>query len=70
MSRARVIVASRKADHGEEAVAKIKESASEAVDVSFIELDLGNLKAVRKVADEIAAREQRLDLVRVADQVP
>lgn len=58
-----MIIASRKADHGEEAVAKIKESADGPVDIRFVELDLGNLKAVKQVADEFAASEERLDLV-------
>lgn len=63
LSHARVLLLSRKAEHGDEAVAKIKEAASGAVDVRFIEIDLGNLANVKQVADQIAKTEKRLDIV-------
>lgn len=61
-----MIIMSRKGEHGEEAVAKIKESATDAVDVRFVELDLGNLRAVKRTADQIVHSEERLDIVRTS----
>ncbi|EGN95007.1 hypothetical protein SERLA73DRAFT_162627 [Serpula lacrymans var. lacrymans S7.3] len=66
LSRARVLLLSRKAEHGDEAIAEIKKSVSDAADVHFIECDLGNLANVKQVGDGIAEREQRLDII-IAD---
>jgi NAD(P)-dependent dehydrogenase (short-subunit alcohol dehydrogenase family) len=63
LSRARVLVLSRKVEHGEEAVAKIKETTTSNADVEFIAIDLGDLNNVRQVADRIREKEERLDLV-------
>ncbi|KAH7926517.1 NAD(P)-binding protein [Leucogyrophana mollusca] len=65
-SRARVLLLSRKTEHGDDAIAEIKRSVSEAADVHFIECDLGNLAKVREVGDRIREGEERLDIV-VAD---
>lgn len=63
VSRARVLLLSRKAENGKEAVEKIKHETSGGADVEFIELDLGNLRHVREVADAIREKESRLDIV-------
>ncbi|KAF8644343.1 hypothetical protein AX16_008550 [Volvariella volvacea WC 439] len=59
----RVLLLSRKEEHGEEAVSKIKEMSQQPVDVSFVQCDLGNLNQVREVGDKIEREEKRLDLV-------
>lgn len=63
LSRAKVYLLSRKVEHGDEAIAKIKEAVNEYGDVKFVECDLGNLKPVREVADKIRNDEDRLDIV-------
>ncbi len=64
LAKAKVLVLSRKADHGDQAVATIKEHDPTA-NVEFVELDLGDLVAVREVADRICKTEKRLDIVSV-----
>ncbi|KAH7909968.1 hypothetical protein BJ138DRAFT_1114527 [Hygrophoropsis aurantiaca] len=64
LSRARVLLLSRKAEHGDEAIAEIKKSVSESADLEFIECDLGNLAQVKEVGDKIREQEERLDIVR------
>ena len=71
LARARVLLLSRKAENGEEAVTEIKKLAREGegsfeVDIQFIEIDLGNMKNVKEVADKIAKDEDRLDIVRIS----
>ncbi|KAI0949626.1 hypothetical protein AcW1_009175 [Taiwanofungus camphoratus] len=67
LSRARVLLLSRKAENAEAAIVKIKESqlkqAGPVADVTFIPCDLGNLGHVKKVADQIRGQEARLDLL-------
>lgn len=67
LSRARVLLLSRKAENAEAAIVKIKESqlkqAGPVADVTFIPCDLGNLGHVKKVADQIRDQEARLDLM-------
>jgi len=66
LAGAKVILLSRKTEHGEEAVKQIKELATKettSVNIDFKECDLGSLKDVKAVADELASQEQRLDLV-------
>jgi len=65
LSRARVLLLSRKEEHGEEAIAKIKE-VNPSADLKFISIDLGNLADVKRTADEIRESEERLDLL-IAD---
>lgn len=64
LSRARVLLVSRKAENGEAAVQKIKQETSGGADIEFIECDLGSCKNVREVADRIRENEKRLDIVR------
>lgn len=66
LANARVLVMSRKEENGDEAVRKIKESASDAgtvPDVTFIQCDLGNFKMVKEVADKLTNDEGRMDIV-------
>lgn len=65
ISKARVLLLSRKGEHGEEAIRKIKESADTGPipDITFIECDLGNLGKVKKVGSQIREQEKRLDIV-------
>ena len=74
LARARVLLLSRKAENGEEAVTEIKKLARESegsfeVDIQFIEIDLGNMKNVKEVADKIAKDENRLDIVRISIRI-
>ncbi|KZT26831.1 NAD(P)-binding protein [Neolentinus lepideus HHB14362 ss-1] len=66
LSNARVLLLARKADSGEEAIRKIKDSDNPNADVVFMSCDLGNLQNVKEVADTIAKQEERLDLL-IAD---
>lgn len=66
LSKARVLLLSRKADKGEEAIEKIRKESNPTADIEFIECDLGNLKQVKEVADRIREKEPRLDLL-IAD---
>lgn len=43
---------------------RIEHETSGGADIEFIEVDLGNLKNVRNVADSIREKERRLDIVR------
>lgn len=65
LANARVLILSRKTENAEEAIAKMKESASagQSPDVSFVQCDLGSLRDVRAVADSLREREKRIDLV-------
>ena len=71
LAKARVLVAARKADNAEQAIEKMKSSApgAENIDVKFVQCDLGNLKDVKNVADNVAGQEERMDLVRVQASV-
>ncbi|KAJ8703451.1 hypothetical protein PTI98_002072 [Pleurotus ostreatus] len=62
-SGARVLVMSRKSENGEKAVAQIQAAGETPVDVKFIACDLGNLKEVRSVAEQIKKDEGRLDIL-------
>jgi len=62
LSRARVLILSRKGEHGDEATKAIKEAAPDA-DIDFISCDLGSLQEVKEVADKIRNEEERLDIV-------
>lgn len=62
LAKARVLVLSRRADHGDQAVATTKEHDPNA-NVEFVELDLGDLAVVKEVADRICKTEKRLDIV-------
>lgn len=59
---ARVVLAVRNLDKGNEAVDRIKKSAPNAV-VSLAELDLSSLGNVRRAADELRAAHPRIDLL-------
>lgn len=69
LAGARVIVLSRKPEHGEEAIESIQREAREnpafkgKVDIEFTECDFGSLKNVRDVADRLRQKESRLDLL-------
>ncbi|KAL4249987.1 NAD(P)-binding domain superfamily protein [Abortiporus biennis] len=68
LAKARVILVSRKSENGEEALKKIHESANmegggTLTDITFIECDLGDLKHVKKVADQLSQQEERLDIL-------
>lgn len=62
LSKARVLLLSRKGEHGDEAIKQIKEAVPSA-DVTFVQCDLGNLHEVKEVADKIRKEESRLDIV-------
>ncbi|KAF7437498.1 hypothetical protein PC9H_004339 [Pleurotus ostreatus] len=57
------VVVSRKSENGEKAVAQIQAAGETSVDVKLIACDLGNLKEVRSVAEQIKKDEGRLDIV-------
>ncbi|KAG9223382.1 hypothetical protein CCMSSC00406_0009273 [Pleurotus cornucopiae] len=57
------VVVSRKSENGEKAVAQIQAAGETSVDVKFIACDLGNLKEVRSVAEQIKKDEGRLDIL-------
>ncbi|KAF7977755.1 hypothetical protein HWV62_2848 [Athelia sp. TMB] len=63
LHNARVLLLSRKTEHGDEAIRQIKEAASGTVDVEFIKCDLGSLKSVKEVADKIRNEEKRLNIL-------
>lgn len=79
LSRARVLILSRKEEHGEDAMKSIKEvnffrfamlchqliscQLNPSADLEFIPIDLGNLADVRRTADKIREKEKRLDIV-------
>ena len=58
----KVILACRNAKLGEAALCKLKESQSDA-DVHFLQLDLGDLKSVKKSVDEFHSRFSKLDIL-------
>ncbi|KAJ8703442.1 hypothetical protein PTI98_002065 [Pleurotus ostreatus] len=57
------VVVSRKSENGEKAVAQIQAAGETSVDVKLIACDLGNLKEVRSVAEQIKKDEGRLDIL-------
>jgi len=59
---AKVILACRNRKLGEAALAKLKESQSNA-DVHFLQLDLGDLKSVKKSVEEFNSRFDRLHIL-------
>jgi NAD(P)-dependent dehydrogenase (short-subunit alcohol dehydrogenase family) len=69
LAGARVIILSRKPEHGEEAVEKPQEEARNnpnfkgQIDINFVECDFGSLKNVKEVADRLREQESRLDLL-------
>ncbi|KAG8894904.1 hypothetical protein FRB99_000921 [Tulasnella sp. 403] len=69
LAGARIVVLSRKTEHGEEAISKIKTLAAEDpentidIDAEFVECDFGSLKKVKEVADRLAEKEERIDLL-------
>lgn len=65
LAKARVILLSRKDEHGEDAMKEIKTSSADGPipDITFVPCDLGNLKMVREVADRLREHEERLDIV-------
>lgn len=66
LAKARVLILSRKEENAEEAITKIKESATQAgtvADVTFIQCDSGDLNMVKKVADDLNGQEGRMDIV-------
>ncbi|KAI0695114.1 hypothetical protein C8T65DRAFT_758579 [Cerioporus squamosus] len=64
LAKARVLVLSRMEENGANTVATIKKE-DPTVDIAFVECDLGNLKMVKDVADNIRETEKRLDLISV-----
>lgn len=64
LAKARVILVSQTEEHGTEAINKIQEATKGTASVEWIHCDMGNLAEVKKVADGIREKEQRLDLVR------
>ncbi|EMD37864.1 hypothetical protein CERSUDRAFT_136766 [Gelatoporia subvermispora B] len=66
LAHARVLLIAQTGEHGEQAIAKIKEDQSAQgpiADVTFVQCDLGNLADVQRVADKIREQEDRLDLL-------
>ncbi|CBQ72111.1 related to Oxidoreductase, short-chain dehydrogenase [Sporisorium reilianum SRZ2] len=59
---AKVYMASRTESKAQEAIAKIKQAVPKA-DIHFLQLDLTELAAVRKAADDFLSREKRLDIL-------
>ncbi|KAH9890518.1 NAD-binding protein [Cubamyces lactineus] len=62
LAHARVLILARSTELGQKAVATIKREDSTA-NVEFIQCDLGDLAAVKQVADKICKDETRLDIV-------
>ncbi|KAG8909258.1 hypothetical protein FRC00_010435 [Tulasnella sp. 408] len=69
LAGARVVLLSRKQEHGEEAMSTIKTLAAEDpnntvdIDIEFVQCDFGNLAKVKEVADKIREKEQRIDML-------
>ncbi|KAJ9478024.1 putative oxidoreductase ENV9 [Pseudozyma hubeiensis] len=59
---AKVYMASRTESKAQEAIQKIKQAVPKA-DVQFLQLDLTDLAAVRKAAEDFLSRENRLDIL-------
>ncbi|CCF53322.1 hypothetical protein NDA11_001422 [Ustilago hordei] len=59
---AKVYMAARTESKAQEAIQKIKQQVPDA-DIHFLQLDLTELAAVRKAADDFVSREQRLDIL-------
>ena len=58
---------SRRQESGRNALAAIQDKMPAevgAVDLRFVECDFGDLKSVKRVADQLAVEEPRLDIVR------
>ena len=55
-------MASRTESKAQEAIEKIKKAVPNA-DIHFLQLDLTELAAVRKAAEEYMSREKRLDIL-------
>ncbi|KAG8993626.1 hypothetical protein FRB90_000650 [Tulasnella sp. 427] len=69
LAGARVVLLSRKPEHGEEAISTIKTLAAEDpnntvdIDIEFIPCDFGKLSNVKEVADKIREKEPRIDIL-------
>jgi len=61
-ANARVIMVSRKDEHGSESIDQIKQETPNA-QVEFVSCDLGNLKQIKEVFGGLREKEDRLDLV-------
>ncbi|EST07827.1 Short-chain dehydrogenase/reductase SDR [Kalmanozyma brasiliensis GHG001] len=59
---AKVYMASRTESKAQDAIAKIKQAVPNA-DIHFLQLDLTELAAVRKAAEDYISREKRLDIL-------
>ncbi|KAI0081332.1 NAD-P-binding protein [Panus rudis PR-1116 ss-1] len=69
LAHARVLLVARKSDQGEDAMRAIKESQVKegsgggVADITFLECDLGDLESVKKLAETVQSREDRLDIL-------
>ncbi|KAL5525795.1 hypothetical protein ACEPAG_7132 [Sanghuangporus baumii] len=63
VSRARVLLLSRKSENGAAAIESIQKETSGGADIEFVEIDLGSLKNVRDVADRLREKEPRPDIL-------
>ncbi|KAJ7225004.1 NAD(P)-binding protein [Mycena rebaudengoi] len=61
LKNAKVYLAARSAEKGAEAIRRLEEETKKAA--IFIQLDLADLRSVRKAADAFLAQESRLDLL-------
>lgn len=67
MSNARLILLSRKPDEAHEAISEMEKAIEEQKpgskpDIKFVQCDLADLKQTRKVAEELASSEPRIDI--------
>jgi len=60
---ARVYVAARSPQRATKAIAQMKASRKEDLDVHFLEMDLQNLQSVKDTADQFMKTETRLDIL-------
>ncbi|KIW47434.1 uncharacterized protein PV06_00131 [Exophiala oligosperma] len=59
----KIFLASRTEAKANEAIASIKSSIPQGVDIEFLPLDLASLPSIHKAADQVASRTDRLDIL-------
>ncbi|KIW17382.1 hypothetical protein PV08_04576 [Exophiala spinifera] len=59
----KIFLASRSEAKANEAIASVKASISQDVDIEFLPLDLASLPSIHKAADQVVSRTNRLDIL-------
>lgn len=55
-------IASRSKEKGEAAIERLKQKTGKS-DIHFLELDLSSFESIRKAAEELKAKETKLDVL-------